>query len=258
MNKIVMFTSLMLMFLSCGCGNRTKLYVLGEVYYYVGYDLYQRISVIFSSDPIANHVVVSVNGKSLEKSLIGSCPEYDYWFYSYDSLTPDAEYKLEIQTDLGNADAVCTLPGGTNIINPPLDTTIVAGEPLPINWSRSSNMDWYCAIVAFYIDPIIVEPDKDTVIYTTDTAITIPSGWVNSEGRVAISLFAGNGPSSQEGSGGNISGADGYWVGLFCVGRAVYTSGAVEKKTSPEAIEMLQKNAMERFRAVRSNLKILP
>jgi len=114
---------------------------------------------------------------------------------------------------------------------------LLYGEQFPIIWTKSEYADWYLVEVNLYYVEVGY---KDTFTYTTDTSLIILDGWLGDSGTLVISVYAGNGPKNQVGSSGNIDGATGFWVGIFCVSKYVTVGSIADIPSRP----MKQKHQM--------------
>jgi hypothetical protein len=221
MKRIILLAAVLI--LICGCTKETNLFIIGEVYRFAEQDiLFEHTQVELFSDPIPDTITVKVNGEVLEphEPIFGYDRDYGYCFYGNDSLIPGSEYILEVETDVGNANGLCRLPHDFDITSP--GDSVASGEALNIAWPIVDVADWYMVWVAFYRYDSTYIQLKDTLIYTdVASPVTIPDDWLDGYGYLSIEVYAGNGPSEKEHSGGNIQGAQGFWIGINCKSKQV-------------------------------------
>jgi len=224
MRKVMLCTlALILLF---GCGKKENLYIVGGPFRHEDDEGEKSggTDVGLLCDPILNTITVSVNGKMLDSpGTFGF--DYSYWFHDTVIPSPNSEHKLEVSTDIGDADATCNVPGDFSITSP-VDSAQVGA--LTISWSIASEAEWYL-IDIYFIDTY--DNEQDTTLYTTETSVNLPAAWLYATGHLDIEVYAGDGPKIESGSGGNISGAKGYWFGTNCR----YASVTVGAPASPRS-----------------------
>lgn len=200
----------MIFVLFLGCGKKVNLYIYGgpERFEYDG-EVYGEVYGYLLCDPILDTMSVKINGKTADiETDFGQ--DYDYWFEDTVCPSPANEYKLEVKTNVGDANATCRLPGAFSITSP--GDSIPTGS-LTVSWSTAGEADWYMVGLYLYWYDGYNYYSKDTTLYTEETSITL-SGWLDHSGYLDIDVFAGNGPKIEAGSKGNISGAKGFWIGM--------------------------------------------
>ncbi len=192
MKRLIIICAMSLIFL-LGCGKKVNLYIYGgpERFEYEDGTVYGGVYGYLLCDPILDTMSVKINGKTAEiETDFGQ--DYDYWFEDTVCPSPANEYKLEVKTNVGDANATCRLPGAFSITAP--GDSIPTGS-LTVSWSKSSEADWYMVDLYLYWS----NDSKDTTIYTEETSITL-SGWLDHSGYLDIDVIAGNGPKIEAGS----------------------------------------------------------
>jgi len=215
MKKLLLLTiPIIIILVGCSLFKSAKLFVFGGVYlskYYYGDSLlytYGGSYGNFSSDPILDTATVKVNDKVLESETY-----MDGTGLFQDTIMPKPEstYKLILDTDVGDANATCKLPGDFRITTP---DSIGKNVELKVTWKKSKEANWY--MVEIDCDSIPGwDTYKDTAKVVTDTFFTIPANWITKNGYVYVWVSAGNGPKIEAGSKGNMKGdGKGFWIGM--------------------------------------------
>ncbi len=161
------------------------------------------------SDPIWNSITVKLNNEILSDPAI----EGNSISFTKSISTQDVEYALEIESDLGSANAVCSMPGSFKIPKPP-ELWITPGEDCEVSWEQAANAQWYEIDISCWDTLYPHENTWDTTILLIDTStIIIMGSKINFYGTMSVLITAGNGASLLPGDEGNIEGnGKGYWV----------------------------------------------
>jgi hypothetical protein len=225
-----------------GCGKKANLYIYGgpERYEYEDGDVYGGTYGYLLCDPILDTMSVKLNGKTIEvETDFGD--DIEYWFEDTITPSPNNEYKLEVETNVGDANATCRVPGAFSITSP--GDSISTGS-LTVSWSEATEADWYhvCLYLWWYDTTYHY---KDTSLYTTEKSVTI-SNWLDHNGYLDIDVYAGDGPKIEAGSKGNISGAKGFWIGTNGRNKDVVV-GSPAKMKVPEPKPKTQKEIIKGY-----------
>lgn len=210
MKKVIYWFALVLTF-SCAKNEKVNLFIFGGVYRSV-FGNYQsgETYVELMCDPILKSITIKVNGEELP--VYGDTGR-SFYFYAYDDeLIPSggSEHKLEVETDVGNANATSKVPGDFTATIP---DSIAKNVDLSLSWTEATDAKWYMVFVE-YDTGYYYDFYKDTVIYTTQKSLTITGSWFDKDGWLFIYIVAGDGPKIEAGSQGNINGAKGFWLGI--------------------------------------------
>jgi hypothetical protein len=168
------------------------------------------------TDQMFDTLVVKVNGEIWENPQ-----NYNYHLLFQQSIPPEyIEYKLQIESDIGEASAVCRMPDRFKITMP-TDYQIPVGANCEIAWQSAANAQWYRVLLYLdYLQPIVTV--KDTSFYVEDTTITIDGTWLDWSGLLAVRVCAVNGANFEAGEEGNISGnAKGFWTAKSTIERTI-------------------------------------
>ncbi len=205
-------------FCCLSCSKQDSLFIIGGPYIaqYSNGNIIGYINLEIQSDPILNTVVVQVNNDTIE--LIEGTPGISHTLVFETNTRPiiGDEYHLFVDSDLGNASAMCHIPTAFDLIQP---LNIVQPDTdINIIWSQPYGADWYIAYLWYtYLDSSGLFVDIDTTIYCKDTTVIAPAQWFTKNYNISamrIEITACNGPSAESGSEGNIKGAQGYWIGM--------------------------------------------
>lgn len=210
---LIIIPLIVLVFVGCSLFKSPKLFVWGWVYltkYYAGDSLtyvdgekYGQ----FMSDPILDTATAKINDVVVKTRC------YDDgtgWFQDTLNPTPEAEYKLLLDTDVGDANATCKLPGDFRITTP---DSIGKNAELVVTWKKAKDAQWYMVDLEF--DSLPYGIYYDTVKVVTDTFYKIPANKISKEGYVYVWIAAGNGPKYEAGAKGNMKGdGKGFWIGV--------------------------------------------
>lgn len=210
MKKVALICFALVLIFSCTKKTSVNLFITGGAYRMV-YGIYQygETNVELMCDPILKSITIKVNGKEL--------PVYgdtgSTWdFYAYDTIIPNggSDQKLEVKTDVGNADATCKIPGDFTAAIP---DSIAKNTDLLLSWTEATDADWYMVFVE-YDTGYYYYLYKDTMIYTTQKSLAIAGSWFDKDGELYVYVVAGDGPKIEAGASGNINGAKGFWLGI--------------------------------------------
>jgi hypothetical protein len=172
---------------------------------------YIDVGFICETDP--GEITVTVN----DFVLTGAADSDLTYYYNIDSIPqPLIAYGLQIETDIGTAEACCTLPGNFHITEPAGDVFI--DTSLVIAWDQAAYADRYEIVTEMlYIDTVGNLIFKDTVISASTDHITLGQCWfgdVATEGDMTIMVFAVNGAGTVNDSVSNITGGTGAWSAM--------------------------------------------
>lgn len=214
MKKLLLVVPLIiLVIIGCSVFKSPKLFIWGWVSlskYYIGDSLayvYGGKYGDFMSDPICDTATAKINDVVVETRCY---EDGTGWFDDTLNPTPETEYKLLLDTDVGDANATCKVPGDFRITTP---DSIGKNTALTVTWKKAKEAQWY--YVEIYLESLPYYYDyKETTKVVTDTFFTIPANWITKEGYVDVYVTAGNGPKYQAGSKGNMKGdGKGFWIG---------------------------------------------
>lgn len=132
------------------------------------------------SDPIAdpNQVEVVIKWDTLTHTF--PFIEWDWsGIYLYDTLSLDTleDYKIRLESDVGNCEGTVTLPGYTAFPEIQLNDTFPLGEDITVAWDTAQGADYYNIfydLATFDSTGLFIGWVYDTVIYTYSTSIIIP------------------------------------------------------------------------------------
>jgi hypothetical protein len=168
------------------------------------------------TDQMFDILVVEVNGEIWEN------PQYLGYHILFQQSIPVEyiEYKLRIESDIGEALAVCRIPDRFKITMPTY-YQIPVGADCEIVWQNADNAQSY--VVVLYLDYLQPQGSvKDTSFSVEDTTITIDGNWLDWPGELGVQVSAINGANFEAGEEGNISGnAKGFWTAKSTIKRTI-------------------------------------
>lgn len=219
-------TSIIVLILSCSKEEELNFYidggpVISRTHHFpidtLGtYDSTLTIQIL--SDPIWDTITVKLNGELLTDPII----EGNSISFTKSISTQDVEYLLEIESDVGDASAICSIPGPFKIPQPP-ELGITLGQDCEITWERATNAQWYEISIACWDTFYTPANMWDTTAVFTDTStIIIPGNKINYYGTMSVLIIAGNGGGFLPGDKGNIEGnGKGFWTAKAMTRRAI-------------------------------------
>jgi hypothetical protein len=163
------------------------------------------------SDPVLEELTATINDDAMVIDLPQPGSYYHYaYFYDEDTIPQDAgsEQKFDIQTDVGDASATCTVPGDFDITAPLEDDSIPKDAACDMTWEASDGADWYAVELRYFWSG----DHKDTLVYCDSTDWTIPADWLDTDGDLQVYVNAGDGPRIETGAAGNVKGAKGFCI----------------------------------------------
>ena len=176
------------------------------------------LSIEICADPIYDSLTVNLNGEILTDLSV----EDNVTTFTRTISTNMVEYDLEIESNLGNASAICSMPGPFKIPEPD-SLWIIPAQDCRIRWEKAANAQWYQVDIAWFDTIYPYQNNGDTTLYFNDTSlITIKGNNISFYGTMIVLVTAGNGARLLPGDKGNIEGdANGYWVARSKTRRAI-------------------------------------
>ncbi len=211
---LLLLIPIILILVGCSLFKSAKLFIFGGVYLEKIYN--QADSLLytyggkygdFSSDPILDTATAKINDV-----VIQTRSYMDGSGYFTDTIKPiaETEYKLILDTDVGDANATCKLPGDFMVKAP---DSVGKNAEVKIAWGKSKEANWY--LVEIECESIPYGTYYDTTKVVTDTFYTIAANTISKAGYVYVYIAAGNGPKFEAGSKGNMKGdGKGFWMGM--------------------------------------------
>jgi len=170
------------------------------------------------SDPICDTITIKLNDEILTNFTI----EGNKISVVKPIPTQGCQYKLEIESDLGDVSTVCSIPGGFKIPKPP-SLSVQPGWDCEIHWDKAIYAECYDVSIS-YFDTFPTHPYAwDTSYIFDDTStIIIPREKINYVGTLVVIITAIDGTSLLSGDEGNIQGdGNGFWLGKSITRRAI-------------------------------------
>ncbi len=174
------------------------------------------------TEPINENIKVVINGDTLPPECM--TVDANSIYVDIPISADSSPYNLEVNSDISNAYAVCTLPGRFKIPNPP-SLYITPGADCAVHWEKAIYAQWYEVKMSYFdtTHPPVYTWDTTYILNDTDTSTIIVSGEkIYYPGTFIISIDAVNGPVLTSENDGNVKGdGSGYWTARSRTQRAV-------------------------------------
>jgi hypothetical protein len=169
-------------------------------------------------DPILNEIETRINGSILTDFTVDG----NSITYVKTIPTQEIQYELEIDSDLGEVYAICSIPEAFKIPEPPT-LNIPFAEDCEIQWDKATYADYYDVSVYFFDTFPVHQHEWDTNYFFDDTStVTIAGDQLIHTGTMIITIMAIHGARLLPGEEGNIQGdGAGFWIGKSITRRAV-------------------------------------